>query len=336
MNIEKKQMSNSVAILGATGVVGQKAIALLSRNPRFNILELVASDQRVGQAFGEVCDWREPLAPMPEAVAAMKLSSPQSLRAEFIVSCLPSDVAAELEPMLAAQGKVVCSNASTFRMDPKVPLLVPEINADHLALLDKQASSGKIITNPNCSAVGITLALAPLMKLAEIEQVSIVTLQSVSGAGYPGVPSLDILGNTIPHIAGEADKITEETKRILGTAEAPASFAVATHVHRVPVLFGHTVTLHLTFKEKVQPNQAIEAYQSWNKKHPGLFVLHDKDGRPQTTKDLSHDDMRVHLGHLRQGDRPNMLGLVSLTHNLVRGAAGAVIANMESYLQRPS
>lgn len=325
-------MAISVAILGATGVVGQKAIALLSRNPRFKITELVASDQRTGQVFGEVCDWRELLMPLPKAIAPMKLSPAQNLQAEYVVSCLPSESAEKIEPELAAQGKIVFSNASTFRMHQEVPLMVPEINNAHLSLLEDQKTPGKIVTNPNCSAVGVTLALAPLMEVEEIEHVSIVTLQSISGAGYPGVPSLDIFGNTIPHIPDEAEKITEETKKILGTAGIPAKFALTVHVHRVPVMYGHTVTLHVTFKDLVRPLQATELYKAWNDRYPELFVLHDKDARPQSLKDLRHDDMRVHIGHLRQGDRPNVIGLVSLTHNLVRGAAGAAIANMESYV----
>jgi aspartate-semialdehyde dehydrogenase len=255
----------------------------------------------------------------------------QNLQADFIVSCLPADIATNIEPMLAAQGKMVFSNASAFRMTPNVPLLVPEINYPHLFLLAKQSTPGKIITNPNCSAVGITLALAPLMALGEIEHVSVVTLQSISGAGYPGVASLDILGNTIPHIQGEAEKISEETKKILGGVQRPTNFAVTVNVNRVPVIYGHTAIIHVTFSNNVSPKQASEAYGAWHKTSPELFVLHHKDGRPQATKDLRHDDMRVHIGHLRQGDKPNILSLVSLTHNLVRGAAGAVIANMESY-----
>ncbi|WHQ46838.1 MAG: aspartate-semialdehyde dehydrogenase [Candidatus Midichloria sp.] len=325
-------MYTSIAILGATGVVGQKVIALLANNPRFNIIELVASDQRIGQAFGEACDWREPIMPLPEKISKIKLSSDQDLKADFIVSCLPSDIAEVLEPALAKQGKIVFSNASAFRMHENIPLLVPEINFDHLSLLRKQKTKGKIITNPNCSAVGVTIALAPLMRLGEIEHVSVVTLQSISGAGYPGVPSLDILGNTIPYISSEAEKITEETKRILGTAENYAEFSITTHVHRVPVMYGHTVTMHVMFKESVRSEQAIESYLAWNKKYSELFLIHNKSGRPQSTKDLAHNDMRAHIGHLRQGDKPNIIGLVCLTHNLVRGAAGAVVANIESYL----
>ena len=326
-------MSISVAILGATGVVGQKAIALLSNNTYFKIVELVASNQRIGQIFGDVCDWHEALMPMPKDIAKIKLSSPYNLKAKYIISCLPSDIAEKVEPILATQGKIVFSNASTFRMHSKVPLLVPEINVNNLSLVDKQETDGKIITNPNCSAVGVALALAPLMSLGEIEHVSIMTLQSVSGAGYPGVSSLDILGNTIPHISGEADKITEEIKKIFGKADVHADFAVTTHVHRVPVLYGHTVTLHILFKNSVILKDAIAAYKAWNNKYSGLFVIYNQNDRPQAIKDLKHNDMRAHIGNLRQGDRSNILGLVCLTHNLVRGAAGSVIANMESYLQ---
>ena len=326
-------MSISVAILGATGTVGQKTMALLEQNSKFHVAELVASEKKVGHKFGDVCDWREPLMPLPKELALMKLKEASNLKSDFVASCLPAEIASDVEPMLARQGKIVFSNASAFRMDPQVPLLIPEINADHLSLLQKQKTKGKIITNPNCCVVGITLSLAPLVTLGEIQHVSIVTLQSVSGAGYPGVSSVDILSNSIPHIPEEADKITEETKKILGQIEAPTSFPVTTHVHRVPVLYGHTVTLHITFKNDVHPGDAIQAYNKWNERYPSLYILHDKEGRPQSGKDLVQDDMRVHIGQLRQGDSKRVLGLNSLTHNLVRGAAGAVIANMESYLK---
>ena len=317
-------MSIHVAILGATGVVGQKAIALLSSNPNFEIIELVASNERIGKAYREVCDWREPL---------IRLSDFENLKAEFIISCLPAEIAEKIEPMLAVQGKIVFSNASRFRMEDNIPLLVPEINSQHLSLLKSQTTKGKIITNPNCSAVGISLALAPLMRIGEIDHVSSITMQSVSGAGYPGVSSLDILGNTIPHIEGEAEKITEETKKILGSTNKAASFAVTTHVHRVPVIYGHTATLHISFKQEVDLNLAIKSYKDWNLLgEEELFILHANLSRPQAIKDLLHDDMRVHISNIRIGDKKNILGLVVLSHNLVRGAAGAVIANMESYL----
>lgn len=322
-----------VAILGASGVVGQKAIALLQDSPHFHVNEVVASDKRIGQKFQDSVDWRETNCNLPIDVGNLILKNALDCKSPFIVSCLPTEMATILEPQLAAAGKLVFSNASSFRMEKNVPLLVPEINEAHLKLLSDQRTLGKIITNPNCSAVGVTLALAPLMELAAIDHVSVVTMQSASGAGLPGVSSLDLMGNTIPHIENEFQKITEETKKILGLINAPANFAISTHVHRVPVHFGHTATLHITFKESVNPQDAISQFQKWNQKFPDLFLLHDINGRPQPLRDLTANDMRAHIGHIRQGDKPNILGLIVLTHNLVRGAAGAVIANMTAYLK---
>ncbi len=329
-------MSIDVAILGATGVVGQKAIALLQNHPIFRVKELVASERRVGMCYRDGCDWRESGITLPEEIGSIKLKSADDLGSKFIISCLPTDIAQVDEPKLASQGRIVFSNASAFRMNENVPLLVPEINESHLKLLPRQNTIGKIITNPNCVAVGVVLALAPLMEIGEIEHVSVVSLQSASGAGYPGVPSLDLLGNTIPHIEGEAEKIAEETKKILGAVDRPAAFAVTANVHRVPVAFGHTVTLHITFANNVNREKAIACYNEWNKKHNQLFMLHEQAGRPQSIRDLTSNDMRVHIGHLKLGAKANMLTLVALSHNLVRGAAGAVIANMESYLRFPN
>ena len=321
-----------VAILGATGLVGQKAIALLKNSAKFQVKELVASDKRIGQIYGDVVDWREGFASLSADVANLKLTSYEELKSPWIVSCLPSESAAIMEPFLAKKGKIVFSNASTFRMDQHVPLVVPEINENHLSLLSEQLTSGKIITNPNCSAVGVTLALAPLLQeWGGIQHVSVVTLQSSSGAGLPGISSMDLMGNTIPHIENEFEKITEETKKILGQSKNPASFGITTHVHRVPVMFGHTATLHIQFKNHIDLNHAIKMYHKWNEKFADLFVIHETKGRPQPLRDLTAHDMRAHLGHIRLGDAPNILGMVVLTHNLVRGAAGAVIANMETY-----
>lgn len=327
-------MKRSVAVLGATGVVGQKVIALLEDHPRYRVSELAASEARIHQRFEDACDWRETLMPMPERLANMRLIDAHRIQSDVVISCLPAESALVLEPWLAEQGKLVFSNASAFRMDPCVPLLVPEVNPDHLNLLPLQKTPGKMITNPNCSAVGIVLALAPLMQISDILHVSAVTLQSVSGAGYPGIASLDILGNTIPHIPGESGKIVAETKRILGDPSLPASFGMTCHVHRVPVVYGHSATLHVTFARKVQVQELWQAYQQANERHPGLYVLHRLEGRPQPIKDLAADDMRIHIGHVQGGDDPSILGLVVLSHNLVRGAAGAVIANMDGYFHR--
>ena len=322
-----------IAVLGATGVVGQKVIALLSRDTDVRVAEVVASEDRVGRRFGDACLWREPLSALPEEVAHLRLSSVDSLEARYVISCLPSVAAVEIEPLLARRGKHVFSNAAAHRMQPQVPLLIPEINESHLSLIERQATQGKIITNPNCSTTGVALALAPLMPLAQLRHLSVVTLQSVSGAGYPGLSAYDMIDNTIPHIEEEAEKIREETKKILGTSTQAASFALTAHVHRVPVRFGHTMTLHLYFEEEVSLGAAEEAYKSWNAQHADLFVLHQDKYHPQAQLDLRHDDMRVHLGHLRKGDVSSLLGLVVMVHNLVRGAAGAAIANLKSYLR---
>ncbi|MCP4473015.1 MAG: aspartate-semialdehyde dehydrogenase [Gammaproteobacteria bacterium] len=326
-------MSIDVAVLGATGTVGQKAIALLRAAPQFTVKELVASDKRIGQLYGEVVDWREPLAPLGEDVAAIQLSAVEQLNADYVISCLPTEVAERVEPLLAQQGKKVFSNAGAWRMAAEVPLLVPEINAAHLALTAKQQYGGHIVTNPNCAAVGVTLGLAPLLQLGAIEHVGVVTLQSVSGAGYPGVASFDVIGNTVPHINHEAEKISEETKKILGAVGQPVDFAVTAQVHRVAVLYGHVVTLQVMFKQAVDVADAVAAYEEWNSKFADLYHLYQQPGQPQAARQLTHDDMRVHIGHLRQGDLPNVLNLIVLTHNLVRGAAGAAIANMGAYLQ---
>lgn len=308
-----------VAILGATGVVGRKAYRLLQNHPMFRV--------------DEVCSRNAVQKSMYDNCSVMPIIHFEDLKSEFILSCLPTDAAPSIEIALAERGKIVFSNASCFRMEPNIPLLIPEINSRHLALLDQQKTPGKIIKNPNCSAVGIALALAPLMHLSEIQHVSAITMQSISGAGYSGVASMDILGNTIPHIEGEREKISQETKKILGSSTRPANFCITVHVHRIPVMYGHSATLHIKFKSIVSADMARMSYADWNKHHKELFVLHAQEDRPQCLKDLLDDDMRVHIGALRTGEDPTILGLNVLTHNLVRGAAGIAIANMESYLK---
>ncbi|MCB0308510.1 MAG: aspartate-semialdehyde dehydrogenase [Bdellovibrionales bacterium] len=328
-------MKTSVAVLGATGVVGQKAIALLEQINEFEVAEVAASDRRIGEKFGDVVDWREPLSPVPERLRATLLSESKNLQSNVVISCLPQDQAKMIEPILAEQGKLVFSNASAFRMDPHVPLLVPEINLDHLDLVDKQSTRGKIITNPNCSVVGVTLALAPLISLGNLKHVSVVTLQSFSGAGYPGMSAFDMHGNTIPHIPEESEKIIEETRKILGASKKPLDLEMAVHVHRVPVMYGHTASLHLHFDKSISLEDVRSQYAAWNKKHGSLFVVHEELGRPQVLKDLTlHDDMRAHIGHIGHGTSDHIVSLVVLSHNLVRGAAGAAIANMRAYFKK--
>jgi aspartate-semialdehyde dehydrogenase len=314
-----------VAVVGATGPVGQKVISLLENHDRFEVAELAASDNRVGKSYGDVVAWKNEF-PLSSRVAAMKMRPMLEIGARHVISALPAEVARDVEPVLAARGAIVSSNASAFRMESDVPLLIPEVNSAHLKLLNRQKTPGRILTNPNCSTVFLTSALAPLLELGQIEHVSVVTMQALSGAGYPGDSSFDLLGNVIPHIGGEEDKIQEETKRILGSPDRPQEFGVTVHVHRVPVVHGHTIALHARFREPVSVAAAKESILRWQEK--GLLTYHEEQDRPQPARDLHPHEMRVHVGRLKQGDDPRVIGLISLGHNLVRGAAGAAIANL--------
>lgn len=316
-----------VAILGATGPVGQKVISLLENHPRFYVAEVAASEGRVGKRYGEAVAWKNEY-PLPAAVAALTLRPLLEVESPYVISALPAEVAREVEPALAARGKIVSSNASAFRMEANVPLLIPEVNGEHLSLLSRQSGPGALVTNPNCSTVFLTSALRPLLDLGPIEHVSVVTMQALSGAGYPGVSSFDLLGNVIPHIGGEEAKIEEETKRILGSPDQPAPFSLTVHVHRVPVVHGHTIAAHVRFRQPVSAARAREAFLQWQERYPELIAFHEEIDRPQPARDLSPHEMRVHVGRLKQGGDPHVIGLISLGHNLVRGAAGAAVANL--------
>lgn len=325
-------MKTAIAILGATGVVGQKMIAMLGQFPEFEIAELVASPQNAGKKYSDACTWRE-FSPLPPQYSNMVLKNPIEITSTFVLSALPSDLAAEIEPMLAAKGHWVISNASTFRMHREVPLIIPEINPHHLRLIERQTTPGKIITNPNCSTVFLTMGLHPLRELGDIESVSVVTLQALSGAGYPGVSALDALGNIIPFINQEEDKIENESQKILGDLDLPASFGATVHVHRVPVLHGHTVAMHVSFKQDVRVEQAYTTFARLEKQLPEAYKLHTQNDRPQPARDLSDFDNRTHIGRLKQGHNNKTIGLIAMGHNLVRGAAGAAIANLQLVIQ---
>lgn len=325
-------MKTPIAILGATGVVGQKMIAMLASSKQFEIAELVASPQNAGKKYADACTWRE-FSPLPLQQASMVLKNPSDVTSTFVLSALPTDLAAEVEPMLASKGHWVISNASTFRMHREVPLIIPEINPHHLRLIERQSTSGKIITNPNCSTVFLTMGLHPLRELGEIESVSVVTLQALSGAGYPGVSGLDAVGNIIPFINNEEDKIENESQKILGDLDLPANFGATVHVHRVPVLHGHTVAMHVTFKNEVNVADATATFARLEKELPHAYKLHTLNDRPQPARDLGDFDNRTHIGRLKQGHNNKTIGLIALGHNLVRGAAGAAIANLQLVIQ---
>ncbi len=323
-------MKTPVAILGATGTVGQKMIKMLENHPSFMIAELAASPRSEGKVYGDHVQWREQ-GQIPADTANLTLKSLKEITSPFALSALPSDSAKEIEPFLASKGIHIISNASTFRMDKNTPLVIPEINAEHFKMVKNQKTPGKIITNPNCATVFATLGIAPLIELGKINHISIVTLQAISGAGYPGVPSIDILGNIVPNIGGEEEKIETEAQKILGTLDKPAEFDITAHVHRVPVAHGHSVCLHIQFENNVSVDQVKASFKKWQEKFPGLYEIYSDEFSPQPLRDLTPTDQRAHIGRIKQGSRSNIIGLISLGHNLVRGAAGAAILNLEAF-----
>ena len=329
---QTKSAKLPVAILGATGPVGQRAITLLENHPLFEVKELAASEGSAGLRYGDRVQWKNEY-PLPQFAADLKIKPLLEVQSKWVISALPADIAKEIEPALAERGHIVCSNASAFRMDPRVPLLIPEVNSSHLSLLSKQPWKGKILTNPNCSTVFVAGALSVLRGIAEIDHVHVVTLQALSGAGYPGVSSFDLLGNIIPHIGGEEEKIRLETKRILGTAEEALHIGVTVHVHRVPVLHGHTAAVHVRFKKSVSASAVLAAFKETEARLPDFIKVHTAEDRPQPLRDLTPHDMRIHVGRVKQGDSPDIVGFISQGHNLVRGAAGAAIAVLEEYVR---
>lgn len=321
-----------IGILGSTGAVGQKFIALLSKEREFFVQEVAASDVHVGKMYKTHCEWQDPLMPLPDDVACLKLKHPKDLRSRIIISCLPSSIAFDLESYYLDQGRYILSNTSAFRMHEHVPLIISEVNDDHVSLLEKQDFPGRIITNPNCCVAGIGLALAPLHRALPIDHVSIVTLQAMSGAGYRGLFAMDILGTTIPYIADEEEKIVRETLKILGNPVSPASFAITPSVHRVPVMYGHSISMHIAFQTKVQISDVYDIYAEAQHRFPDAYALHSHPDRPRASCDLLHDDMRVHIGPATMGGSYRHIKINILVHNLVRGAAGSLLANLKQII----
>src|SRR5271166_936967 len=259
------QQKIAVGILGATGVVGQRFIQMLEAHPWFEVAWLAASDRSAGQTYGDAVRWRLK-TPIPERVRKMAVSNASPEGAPRVIfAALDAGIARELEPQFGAAGCAVVSNSSAFRMHSNVPLIIPEVNAGHLALIEKQCwrkqSGGYIVTNPNCSAIGLVVALAPLHKKFGIESIFVTTMQAVSGAGYPGVASLDILGNVIPYIAKEEEKMEEETRKLLGKLNGAGvedpGFSMTAHCNRVAVEDGHTESVSLKLKQKADSEALI-------------------------------------------------------------------------------
>jgi aspartate-semialdehyde dehydrogenase len=328
-----------VAVLGATGTVGQKFVRLLAEHPWFQIASVAASSASVGRRYEEVARWREPVA-LPQNIAEMMVREcTPPLPGRIVFSALDAEVAGPIEQTFAQAGALVITNARIHRMDPDIPLLIPEVNPDHTSLIDCQRDSrgwtGAILANPNCSTAALVLALAPLHRAFGIERLFVSTMQAVSGAGYPGVPSLDILGNVIPHVGGEEEKIERESRKILGTlaggAVESAHFALSVHTNRVAVLDGHMATVSVGFGKRVRPDEAIAELREFrgSTRVSGLpssptppIEVDERIDRPQPRLDLNRGaGMAVTVGRVRPCPILD-LRMVVLGHNTVRGAAG--------------
>jgi aspartate-semialdehyde dehydrogenase len=328
----------NVGVLGATGAVGQRFVQLLADHPWFKLTTLTASERSAGKLYRDVVKWRLDV-PFPESIGNIRVSptSVASLKeVDLVFSALPAEVARETETACANAGLAVCSNASSHRMEPDVPLVVPEVNPDHLALIDVQRDHGRdgfIVTNPNCSTIVMTLALAPLRGFG-FHTIHVATMQAISGAGFEGVPAMGIYDNVVPYIGQEEQKMETETLKILGTCDKksvrPAAYRVSASCHRVPVIDGHTMAIWVDIQEPV--NTVREAFIHYKPPIKGLPTqpkesVHfmDEPDRPQPRLDRNRGNgMTVSVGRLREGIR-----FITMGHNTIRGAAGASVLNAE-------
>ena len=334
-----------IGILGATGMVGQRFIQLLERHPWFEVAWVAASDRSSGKTYGDAAKWRLD-TPLPERIAKMTVAAADPAGApKIIFAALDAGIARELEPKFAQAGCAVVSNSSAYRMTANVPLVIPEINAEHLHLIEEQPSrkesGGYMVTNPNCSTIGLVMALKPLQERFGIEQIFVTTMQAVSGAGYPGVPSMDILGNVVPYIGSEEEKMEEETLKLLGKLEGhavtPLAARISASCNRVAVEDGHTESVSVKLTKKASREEILAA---WAEFRPlagqGLPTAPDQpvqwapqNDRPQPRLDRNRGNgMAVTAGRLRTCGLLDWKFTV-LSHNTIRGAAGATILNAE-------
>jgi aspartate-semialdehyde dehydrogenase len=336
-----------VGILGATGTVGQRFIQLLDEHPWFEITWLAASDRSAGKPYSEAAKWNLATT-IPTKIATMQVSAaiPESSTPKLVFAALDAAAAQKIEPAFAAAGHAVVSNSSAFRMAEDVPLIIPEVNGDHVPLIKTQKwfqeNGGFMVTNPNCSAIGLVLALAPLHRRFGIDKIFVATMQAISGAGYPGVASMDILGNVIPYIAKEEDKMEAESRKLLGSLNGthviPADLRLSAHCNRVAVEDGHTESVSLKLRK---PAQAEEIIAAWNEFRclpqklklptaPEQPVIYDPaPDRPQPRLDRDRGrGMSAVVGRLRPCNIFDWKFTV-LSHNTIRGAAGAAVLNGE-------
>jgi aspartate-semialdehyde dehydrogenase len=340
-----------VAVLGATGMVGQRFIELLQGHPWFELVGLAASEQRAGRPYKDVAQWRLAGSDMPAEVANLPVIAckPEALPKEvkIVFSALPGEIAGEIEADFARAGKAVFSNAKNYRMEPDVPLLIPEVNADHAAAILEQRRrrgwAGSIVTNANCSATPLVMALKPLQQAFGVRRVLVTTLQAISGAGYPGLPSYDILDNAIPYIGGEEEKVESETRKMLGSWEEGKGFTdaplvVSAHCNRVATREGHLECASVELGRQVEPEEILAAWENYTSEAQSLglpsaperpLLYRQEANRPQTLldRDAGHG-MSVTLGRLRSCPILSYK-FVLLGHNTIRGAAGGSILNAE-------
>jgi len=334
-----------IGILGATGMVGQRYIQLLENHPWFEVQWLAASDRSSGKSYGEAAKWRLD-TPLPERIAKMTVAPADPKDAPKIVfASVDAAIAREMEPLFAEAGCAVLSNSSAFRMTLNVPLVIPEVNADHLHMIEEQPtrkqSGGYMVTNPNCSTIGLVLALKAIEERFGIEQIFVSTMQAVSGAGYPGVPSMDILGNVVPYIGSEEEKMEAETLKLLGKLEGhgvtPLKARITAHCNRVAVEDGHTECVSIKLAKPATHDEILAAWAEFKPlvgkdlptapEQPVQYA--PQPDRPQPRLDRNRGNgMAVTVGRLRPC---NLLDwkFVALSHNTVRGAAGATILNAE-------
>lgn len=337
-----------VGILGATGTVGQRFIQLLQGHPQFEVTALAASDRSVGKTYAEACAWKL-TGDIPENVRSIGVTPIEPpLDCDIVFSSLPSNIARETEEAFARAGYPVISNSSSYRMDEDVPLLIPEINADHLDLIPVQQKKrgfgkGFIVTNPNCAVTSFAPPLAALHRKFGVESVIVTTMQAISGAGYPGVSSMDIMDNVLPYIAGEEPKVEIEAQKILGTIAdgsiEKADFPVSAQCFRVAVLDGHTASVRVDLKQTATLEDVVAAMKEFPSlglhSSPERFIeVTDEPSRPQPRLDRDNGDgMTVTVGRVFP-DNIFDYRFVALSHNTVRGAAGSAILNAELLIDR--
>ncbi len=338
-------MRQQIGILGATGMVGQRFIQLLEHHPWFEVAWLAASDRSSGKKYGDAVKWKLDTV-LPERIAQMPISPAVPDGAPRVIfAALDADIARELEPAFAAAGCAVISNSSAFRMHEDVPLVIPEVNADHLPILENQSwrkeSGGYIVTNPNCSAIGLVLVLKPLVERFGVDSIFVSTMQAVSGAGYPGVASMDILGNVVPYIKNEEEKMEAETLRLLGARDGkvvrPLGAKMTAHCNRVSVEDGHTESVSVKLSRKATREEVLEAWREFTPlagrnlptapDQPVEFTSIEDRPQPRLDKWRGRG-MTATVGRLRP------CGLLDwkftlLSHNTIRGAAGAALLNAE-------